>query len=48
MMGMMGAIGMGDWKMESARPMEMGAQTAQAKPVEKKVGSLDRDRLYRA
>lgn len=24
MMGMMGAIGMGDWKMESARPMEMG------------------------
>jgi membrane fusion protein, copper/silver efflux system len=40
MMGMMGAIGMGDWKMESARPMEMGAQTAQAKPAEKKVGSL--------
>jgi len=40
MMGMMGAIGMGDWKMESARPMEMGAQTAQAKPVEKKVGAL--------
>src|SRR5262249_53029831 len=24
MMGMMGAIGMGDWKMESARPMDMG------------------------
>ncbi len=24
MMGMMGAIGMGDWKMESARPMSMG------------------------
>ena len=24
MMGMMGAIGMGDWKMESAKPMEMG------------------------
>ena len=40
MMGMMGAIGMGDWKMESARPMEMGTQTAQAKPTEKKVGSL--------
>jgi len=40
MMGMMGAIGMGDWKMESARPMEMGAQTAQAKPTEKKVGTL--------
>ena len=39
-MEMMGAIGMGDWKMESARPMEMGAQTAQAKPVEKKVGAL--------
>jgi hypothetical protein len=40
MMGMMGALGMGGWKMESARPMEMGAQAAQAKPVEKKVGSL--------
>lgn len=40
MMGMMGAIGMGDWKMESAHPMEMGAQTVQAKPAEKKVGSL--------
>jgi hypothetical protein len=40
MMGMMGAIGMGDWKMESAKPMEMGTQTAQAKPMEKKVGTL--------
>lgn len=40
MMGMMGAIGMGDWKMESAKPMEMGTQTAQAKPAEKKVGAL--------
>lgn len=40
MMGMMGAIGMGDWKMESARPMEMGTQTAQAKPMEKKVGTF--------
>lgn len=40
MMGMMGAIGMGDWKMESARPMEMGTQTAQAQPTKKKVGSL--------
>src|SRR5262249_34052339 len=26
MMGMMGAIGMGDWKMESAKPMEMGGE----------------------
>jgi Cu(I)/Ag(I) efflux system membrane fusion protein len=40
MMEMMGAIGMGDWKMESARPMEMGGQTVQAKPTEKKVGAL--------
>jgi len=40
MMDMMGAIGMGDWKMESARPMEMGAQTVQAKLIEKQVGSL--------
>ena len=47
MMGMMGAIGMGDWKMESARPMEMGAQTAQAQPVEKKGRLPRRDRLYR-
>ncbi len=40
MMSMMGAIGMGDWKMESARPMEMGAQTAPATPTEKKIGAL--------
>lgn len=40
MMGMMGAIGMGDWQMESAKPMEMGGQVAQAKPAEKQVGSL--------
>jgi Cu(I)/Ag(I) efflux system membrane fusion protein len=40
MMDMMGAISMGDWKMESARPMEMGAQTVQAKLIEKQVGSL--------
>jgi Cu(I)/Ag(I) efflux system membrane fusion protein len=40
MMGMMGAIGMGDWQMESARPMQMDAQTAPAKPTEKKVGAL--------
>jgi Cu(I)/Ag(I) efflux system membrane fusion protein len=40
MMGMMGAIGMGDWKMESAKPMEMGTQTAPAQPAEKKVGTL--------
>jgi Cu(I)/Ag(I) efflux system membrane fusion protein len=26
MMGMMGAIGMGDWKMESAKPMSMGGE----------------------
>ena len=26
MMGMMGAIGMGDWKMESAKPMSMGSE----------------------
>ena len=26
MMGMMGQIGMGDWKMESAKPMEMGGR----------------------
>jgi Cu(I)/Ag(I) efflux system membrane fusion protein len=38
MMGMMGAIGMGDWKMESARPMEMGTQTAQTKPAAKEIG----------
>lgn len=29
MMGMMGAIGMGDWKMESARPMDMGGDGAE-------------------
>jgi RND family efflux transporter MFP subunit len=40
MMGMMGAIGMGDWKMESARPMNMNTQTAQEKSSEKKVGAL--------
>jgi membrane fusion protein, copper/silver efflux system len=28
MMGMMGSIGMGDWKMESARPMNMGGGDA--------------------
>jgi len=41
MMGMMGAIGMGDWKMESARPMEMGGQVAQTGPVEKRIGTLN-------
>lgn len=41
MMGMMGAIGMGDWKMESAKPMEMGGGTAaRAGPQEKTVGHL--------
>jgi Cu(I)/Ag(I) efflux system membrane fusion protein len=33
MMGMMGAIGMGDWKMESARPMTMGDQGGGAQPI---------------
>ena len=37
MMGMMGAIGMGDWKMESAKPMSMGGgggeSPAQAEPT---------------
>jgi Cu(I)/Ag(I) efflux system membrane fusion protein len=41
MMGMMGAIGMGDWKMESAKPMEMGgSMVAAAGPQEKTVGNL--------
>jgi len=31
MMGMMGAIGMGDWKMESAKPMEMGGMEGMEK-----------------
>jgi len=29
MMGMMGAIGMADWKMESAKPMEMGGESGE-------------------
>jgi len=33
MMGMMGAIGMGDWKMESAKPMDMGGGGATV-PIE--------------
>ncbi|MBI3301145.1 MAG: efflux RND transporter periplasmic adaptor subunit [Deltaproteobacteria bacterium] len=40
MMAMMGAIGMGDWQMKNARPMEMEGQVAQAKPIEKQVGAL--------
>ncbi len=41
MMGMMGAIGMGDWQMESAKPMEMsGGMVAMAGPQEKTVGDL--------
>lgn len=41
MMAMMGAIGMGDWKMESAKPMAMGGGTsAMAGPQEKTVGNL--------
>ena len=39
MMGMMGAIGMGDWKMESARPMEMGGQAGPGQE-ERRVGDL--------
>src|SRR5207245_2867660 len=38
MMGMMGAIGMGDWKMESAKPMEMGGQASEAAPPEARPG----------
>ena len=40
MMAMMGAIGMGDWKMESAKSMEMGGMVAMAGPQEKQVGDL--------
>jgi Cu(I)/Ag(I) efflux system membrane fusion protein len=40
MMGMMGAIGMGDWKMESARPMEMGTPTTITQSTSKTIGSL--------
>lgn len=41
MMAMMGQIGMGDWKMESAKPMEMGGGTgAPAGPQEKITGDL--------
>src|SRR5262249_9078784 len=40
MMAMMGAIGMGDWKKEGARPMEMGGQGAQGRPAEKKSGAV--------
>jgi len=39
MMGMMGAIGMGDWKMESARPMEMGGQAGPGQE-ERRVGDV--------
>jgi len=41
MMGMMGAIGMGDWKMESAKPMSMGGAEPPAEGDEKKVGDLE-------
>lgn len=40
MMAMMGQIGMGDWKMESAKPMEMGGGTPAAGPQEKAIGDL--------
>jgi Cu(I)/Ag(I) efflux system membrane fusion protein len=42
MMGMMGAIGMGDWKMESARPMDMGGGTESGGPAaeEQRLGDL--------
>jgi Cu(I)/Ag(I) efflux system membrane fusion protein len=42
MMGRMGSIGMGDWKMESAKPMEMegGMGAAGAGPQEKTAGDL--------
>ena len=47
MMGMMGAIGMGDWKMESAKPMSMsGVEGPSGEPAqasafeEKRVGDL--------
>lgn len=33
MMSMMGAIGMGDWKMESAKPMSMGGGDSAVEPV---------------
>ncbi len=39
-MGMMGAIGMGDWKMESAKPMSMGGAAAPVEGDAKKVGDL--------
>jgi len=41
MMGMMGAIGMGDWKMESAKPMSMGGAEAPGEGGAKRVGDLD-------
>jgi len=41
MMGMMGAIGMGDWRMENARPMAMGeGMVAMAGLQEKTIGNL--------
>jgi Cu(I)/Ag(I) efflux system membrane fusion protein len=41
MMARMGSIGMGDWRMESAKPMEMGGGTlAMAGPQEKTAGDL--------
>jgi Cu(I)/Ag(I) efflux system membrane fusion protein len=42
MMARMGGIGMGDWKMESAKPMEMdgGGTLAMAGPQEKTAGDL--------
>jgi hypothetical protein len=41
MMSMMGAIGMGDWRMEGARPMDMHAQPTPATANEKKIGAYN-------
>lgn len=40
MMAMMGQIGMGDWKMESAKPMAMGGGTSSTGVREKATGDL--------
>src|SRR5207248_9831541 len=46
MMGMMGAIGMGDWKMASAKPMEMGGgEHAVLPPVAATLGAAEEKRV---